>query len=323
MKCSKFFLEIGVLFFFLLSGCNKNMQTPVYFQIDSVDFAADYTVYGTASHKITDVWVTVNGISLGVYELPAKFPVLAEGRSKIQFSPGIMMDGLTTKRPVYPMYTTCIVSADLLEDSVYTFHPSFTYEDYVKFAFKEDFEDAGFKFTAIDTGAQLQKTGAEDLVFYYPGEINNFSGKVIISKQTGSFFEIITNDAFTLRYSNTRYCFLELNYRMDVAGESASGFEQNVNFFNNTQKNALSEIGDMEVEVGIYANLVTGITKQSPLIKIKPSKSWKKMYINVTETINNQSTFLKDFKVYIKGTSKDGVVATCFFDNIKLVYIPY
>lgn len=309
MKYSKFFLEIGIFFLLILSGCNKEMKIPVYFQVDSVDFAADYSIYGTASHKITDVWVTVNGISLGVYELPAKFPVLAEGRTKIQFSPGIMMNGLTTKRPVYPMYTTYLLTKELQPDSVYSFKPSFTYENYVAFAFKEDFEDAGFKFTAIDTGAQLQKTSPEDSIFYYSGELNNYSGKITISNQTGSFFEIITNEAFALRYNNTRYCFLELNYCMNTG--------------DNNQKEALLSLEDLEIEVGIYANLVTGLTTQNPLIKIRPSTTWKKMYINVTEAINSQSSLLKDFTVYIKGTTKEGMTANCMFDNIKLMYIPY
>lgn len=308
MKYSKFILEIGIFFLIILSGCNKEMKIPVYFQIDSVDFAADYAIYGTASHKITDVWVTVNGISLGVYELPAKFPVLAEGRTKIQFSPGIMMNGLTTKRPVYPMYTSYLLTKELEPNAVYTFQPSFTYENYVAFAFKEDFEDAGFKFTAIDTGAQLQKTGPEDPIFFYPGELNNYAGKITISNATGSFFEIVTNEAFALRYNNTRYCFLELNYRMD-AGDN--------------QQNTLSSLEDLEVEVGVYSNYVTGFTIQNPLIKIRPSTTWKKMYINVTETINSHSSLLKDFTVYIKGTSKEGMTANCMFDNIKLIYIPY
>jgi len=299
MKFFNYLFGLGISFLVIFSGCGKEMTIPVYFQIDSVDFTADYVAFGTASHKITDVWVTVNGTSVGVYELPAKFPVLASGQSKIQISPGIMLDGLTAKRPSYPMYTTYITSENLKVDTVYQFYPSFTYADYVKVAFIEDFEDAGMKFTAKENSPSLKKTGETNEIFYYPGEINNYSGKISIADTGASFFEITSNDAFSFKNTNTRYCFLELNYKMQIPKNDT-----------------------LIVEVGLYVNNITGTKVQFPLIKIRQSEVWKKIYINVTETINSQSATMKDFTFYIKGTTRKGVTASCLFDNIKLLYVP-
>lgn len=299
MKNTPIVLILFTVYVMSFTSCLKDMTTPVYFQIDSVDFSTDYTTYGTASHKITDVWVTVNGVSVGVYELPAKFPVLTSGKVKLQFSPGIMMDGISSRRPSYPMYTSHFETVDLEIDTIYSFRPSFTYASYVNFAFKEDFEDAGLKFTAIEGSPPLEKTGDPKDVFQHKGEVNNYSGKISVLDTGSSFFEIITNDAYALKNTNTQYCFIELNYKMDIP-----------------------ESDDINVEVGLYVNTTTGQTVQCPLIKIKKSSIWKKMYINVTETMHEQSTYMKDFTVYIKGTTQTGVTASCFFDNIKLVYTP-
>ena len=296
----KFIVGIVIALFLALSGCVKDMTIPVYFQIDSTDFTADYSTYGTASNKITDVWVTVNGTCVGAYELPALFPVLVSGKTKIQFSPGIMMNGLSTQRPAYPMYTTSTLTVDLKKDTIYKFHPSFTYEDYVKFAFKEDFEDAGLKFSAVENSPALEKTGNENEVFHYSGEINNYSGKINIVDTGSSFFEIVTNSTYPLIYTNTQYCFLEINYKMEVPSNDS-----------------------VNLEIGIYANYLTGQIIQCPLIKVKQSSVWKKMYVNLSKTIHDQGAYMEDFTVYIKGTAKTGVNASYLFDNIKLIYIPY
>lgn len=287
------------LLYFIFTGCNKDMTIPVYFQIDSVDFAADYTQYGTASHKITDVWVSVNGVGVGVYELPAKFPVLASGQAKIQLSPGIMMNGLSSKRPNYPLYTTYITNLNLEKKQTYRFNPTFTYEKYVQLAFMEDFEDAGIKFEQIENSPSIQKTGDESSLFHYPGEINNYSGIVNITDTNANFFEIHTIESFLYNYTQTKYCFLELNYKYKVSNKNDS----------------------TNLEVGIYVKRTTGNTEQCPIIRIKHTDTWKKMYINLTEIINKQGLYLSSFTIYIKGTTQAGGTATFLFDNIKLMYV--
>jgi len=287
------------VFFILQSGCKKDMTIPVYFQIDSVDFTADYTLYGTASHKITDVWVTVNGQGIGVYELPAKFPVLASGNTKVQFTPGIMMNGLSSKRPAYPLYNTYITNVNLEKKQTYTFKPSFTYEKYVKIALIEDFEEAGIKFTHSENSPPITKTGEDALLFHYPGEPNNYSGIVNINDSSANFFEINSLESFQLKYSSIQYCFLELNYKYNVSNKNDS----------------------TNLEVGMYMNLTTGAKEQYPLIRIKHSETWKKIYINLTEIIYSKGLYLESFTLYFKGTTQAGASATYLFDNIKLMYV--
>jgi hypothetical protein len=50
-----------------------NGGIPVYLVIDSVGFASAFGK-GTSSHKITDVWVSVNGKVLEHFKFLPKFP---------------------------------------------------------------------------------------------------------------------------------------------------------------------------------------------------------------------------------------------------------
>ncbi|HEY0262319.1 MAG TPA: hypothetical protein VGB95_04790, partial [Chitinophagales bacterium] len=89
----------------LLDGCSMpNNGIPVYIQIDSMSVQTNQSTQGSASSKITDAWLYVNGEQIGVFELPAKIPVLKSGDLRVSISAGIKDNGIANTRAAYPFY---------------------------------------------------------------------------------------------------------------------------------------------------------------------------------------------------------------------------
>jgi hypothetical protein len=142
------------------------MEVPAYIWIDNVEFNVAGDEQGTASHKITDVWITVDGQSIGLYQFPTRIPVLANGKTRLIIEAGIMDGGVAAKRRKYPFYKIFSMDANFKKGGIDTILPKFTYADYTNFYFIEDFEKAGIHFAAKDSiGAPLEKTNDKLLVF--------------------------------------------------------------------------------------------------------------------------------------------------------------
>ena len=77
-----------------LSACdliNPDEDAPGFIQVDSITFNPSPTAGTTgssASTNIKDVWVYIDNEFQGVYELPAKFPVLKNRGRKCYFKSG-------------------------------------------------------------------------------------------------------------------------------------------------------------------------------------------------------------------------------------------
>lgn len=276
------------LFFFNVS-CDRNMSVPSYLYIDSAILKTAYMQQGTASANITDVWVTVDGKNMGVYELPATVPLLVSGNVKVQLQAGIKKNGLSSLRPVYPFFSSDIRYLDMKKKSCDTLHPVFTYGTSTQFVYREDFEDAGIKLKAVDSSILITKTSDKKLLFSHPGETNHYSGCIHL-KPEDTYFEIQTSVSLKKQLT---YAFLEVNY--------------------NTTEN---------IEVGIYYHY-NGRTIQVPICGVYATgkgetSQWKKIYINLTEAVN-ASSYVSDYEVYIKGVKTKGNEALYLFDNIKIV----
>ncbi len=157
--------NFGILFilgFFAISltGCYKfkgDQTVPAYLKIDSINVETYFPDEGSNSSKITDVWAYVDDNLVGVFELPALFPVLAKGRHKLQLRAGIMLNGISSTRVPYPFYLPIdYTDFEFFEDSVQT-PPDLTTEYYpgLKFAWMEDFENEGLKIDETSTRTML------------------------------------------------------------------------------------------------------------------------------------------------------------------------
>ena len=95
-----------VLYCFLVSSCdivNPEEALPAYLKIERFEFSTT-PAQGTASEQITDVWVFVNDLSLGIYELPATIPSLDVGNQNITIFPVIRENGVRSTPIIYPFY---------------------------------------------------------------------------------------------------------------------------------------------------------------------------------------------------------------------------
>ena len=284
----RFVLECFMLLVLSVS-CDRKMSVPAYIYVDSVAMHTQYAAQGSASSCVTDVWVTVDGKNTGVYELPAMIPVLASGSVKVQLQAGIKKNGISSLRPAYPFYAPYICFASLVKGKTDTIVPAFSYQSSVSFDFKEDFEDAGIKFSGVDTSIGMSKISDRKMIFSYPGEANHYSGCIALGPDD-TYFEVMTSTA--LKKQRT-YTFLEMDY---------------------------SITGD--IEVGIYYH-INGRSIQTPIGGVYRTASidrchWKKIYINLTEAVNGNS-YVSDYEVYIKAVKSQSDSAVYLFDNIKIV----
>jgi hypothetical protein len=56
------------------------------------------------------------------------------------------------------------------------------------------------------------------------------------------------------------------------------------------------------------------------LLNIRPSSTWKKIYVNISELggVTSGNVF---YKIYLKATKSSSVsTATLYFDNLKVLY---
>lgn len=138
-------LLVAALFISACDVINPAEPVPAYLQIDNFDFTVQ-TGQGSASHKITDAWVYVNGDFLGAYTLPATVPIIASGSSEILIDPGIKDNGIAATPDIYPFYKRYETTIDLVGGETFLIQPRTSYVDNTNFGFIESFESANHVF---------------------------------------------------------------------------------------------------------------------------------------------------------------------------------
>ena len=128
----------------ILSSCQKENADgiPTYLKIDNIALDEE-----TTSSNITDAWVYINDQLQGVYELPAKFPVLKEGIQNVRIKAGIKVNGIASSRIANPFYTSYYEDITFTPNETKTITPIVSYLNGIDF-FLEDFEGSGLE---IDT----------------------------------------------------------------------------------------------------------------------------------------------------------------------------
>lgn len=285
MKTPLLYYTVALLF--MVVSCNiinPAEKIPTYIQIDSVQLVSTVSgLHGSVSHKITDAWVYYERQLLGAFQLPARVPVLTEGRGQLQVVAGIWENGLSGTRVRNPFFTVDTFTFDPSPTQTIKHTPVFNYRTtdtpLVKY-YVEGFEQ-GNSFVHKDGDTTLTKTNL-------PGEVfeGDWSAKVVLSDTTTSF-ESITSQEYLLPPG--RECYMELNYKTE-----------------------------MPLLVRIEA-FYGGSYIYSDVIGLNTKDNWTKIYINLT---GFASTFQNaKFKIIIKGSLTDGVLsAKTFIDNFKIIY---
>jgi hypothetical protein len=281
-----YLLAASVLF---LQGCdiiNPKEKEPAYLYIPSFTFAANLN-QGTSSEAITEVWVYANDQSLGVYDLPAKIPILDLGTSNIRIFAGIKSNGISNTRIRYPFFapfdTTLTISAFQID----TLIPNFSY-----------YNQAVISEKGFESGNFLVQMGANNGSF----SVTNQAAQVFEGNRSGlghldvGASKLYYKDDDNLNYTSGDNVFLEMNYSS-----------------NNT------------FSVG-FITTTGGITSKNPALIINPSSSgdgltpsWKKIYIDFGYILQqNPSAQFHEF--YIESNSTNSTTpVNIFLDNLKWV----
>lgn len=281
----KFSLAVPLLFG--LAGCNiinPGEVTPTYVHVDS--FAMRSTAgLGSSSHKITHVYAFLDNAPVGIFDLPATFPVIISKVGTLKLIPGIDFNGLTGFEQPYPFYTADTSVLTPAPGTTVMRLPTTGYATNAKQYFAGDFENGSNLFSRLPVGndTALITTTA-------PGTV--FEGAA-----SGAFYLIQGKDsAIAISVTNgliippSKDAFIELDYK-----------------------------GTMSLTVGMTSTLDGGgDVYREYLVALRPRTTWGKVYIGITDFVGTHQGI--GYHILL-GTRKDPSQAegSVFVDNVKIV----
>lgn len=282
----KFYFLFLVIFVFLtiISACNiinPSEDIPTYIQIDSVTLTQPSSGYYT-TQKISDVWINIDGNKAGTYQIPATFPIIAEGNHHITVRAGIKNNGVSASRVIYPFYTFFEVDTDFVPEKTINLSPNFKFKDGIT-RWIETFEDPGYKFELTSkSDTTLQRITD-------PRNDNENVGVVYLSPNN-PIFQCVTTDAFNFDYNGIGI-YLEIDYRCD-----------------------------QEFVVGLYINKATQ-SIETPIIYLNAHPdSFNKVYIDLLYIVSQNPDAI-DYNVFVAAERVDSIdFPKIYFDNLTVVY---
>jgi len=242
-----YIISIFIISALFLPSCEPiEADVAAYVQIDSVNVTTDISTQGTSNHKITDIWFNLDGSRVGTFEIPTKFPVIAEGKRPVSISAGIIKSGIHDFREVYPFFKIIRDTFDFVGAEAIPYYPTFEYKEETKF-WIEDFEDPGLKLHTNDSINRLKQ-------IIDPNNQNNHLGHVYLPDTVDAF---LVYTKINIKLSTTPI-YLEIEYKSDEA----------------------FSVGILTEQInGSYEDI-------RPFSIIKASPEWNKLYLNLAEQFN-------------------------------------
>ncbi len=279
---------------FLGQSCYKftgSQTVPAYLSIDRIDIETYYAEEGTNSSEITDVWIYVDDGLVGVFELPAMFPVLVEGKHKLEIRPGIKLNGISSTRVPYPFYSP-IVFEDLEfipEQTKNLGALVTTYYANLNFQWMEDFEQPDLSFDKLSSSDTIiERTSPENNPIAFLSLNSRYSGIINLTTDRPRYSGM-SYSSFPLPSAQGAVVILEMDFKTNVA-----------------------------VQVGLLMRIYSEFV-EIPLVFLNENTEWTKIYINLGPNIslNPNAT---DYKVIFGSKLYDDMEsAEVLFDNIKIV----
>lgn len=281
----------------IVLGCDKEKYqaaVPAYMRLDAMQLTTNFAQEGTASSKITSAWVYMDGALVGVYELPAEFPVIGSGNHSFEVFAGINENGTAATRVPYSFYNAYAETINLVPGEVHYFNagadsiPKVTYRSNATIVKIEDFEGVGINLIETSKSDTLLYSVQDSAYsFVYPGEDGINSGVAYLPNRN-AIWEVSEQSGRNLPAGLPIY--LEMNY-----------------------KNTLPMV------VGLYITTPASIIQAQTAI-LNPSEDWNKIYINFYSDVTGYSTAY-EFKVFVGSlTTGSGGIDSIYIDNLKLVY---
>jgi len=259
---------------------NPHEPTPTYIHIDSFSFIPNPND-GSPSHNINTVWAYYNNSPVGVFDLPATFPVIASGTGTLELAPGIAINGMNDFETPYPFYTFDTFMFTAQPGKVINHKPVTTYTAGCNVVIISDF-NAGIPLFDLDYGTAYMTTTNVDSLEFDGSPV----GEIVLNTANDSSIDSSIN-SFSIDSAGNS--FIEFNYKSTVP------------FY-----------------VGLQGVLgATGEISTSPtfLIGIYPSATWNKFYLNTAPFASQ--TKATNYRFYVKAPG--GQAGKLLLDNIKRV----
>ncbi len=301
------FLIFTALWFGSCQKFESEQTIPAYIRIDSIPIYTNYELQGAPTENITDAWVYINNQAIGAYELPAVFPVLAKGLTEVRVDPGIKLNGIAALRSPYPFYQIIVQEVMLVEgeevdlnrdtlfsgDEAIPYSMATTYFDNLEFVWMEDFEDPSLSLDSTSRSlTDIKRTEPANNPEALLAEYSRYSGLMTLS-EVEYIIDVATNVGNEEGYYLPQvgeFVFLEFDYK-------------NNNYFT----------------AGIYIQEQSQII-QHPVLNMRPSDEWKKMYVNLTPAVSSSVNAI-DFNIFFGALKEDAVdEPMIYIDNIKLIH---
>jgi len=275
----------GMILLIALLGCNlinPKEEIPAYIRIDTVQVVVHDIDKGSNSHNMNNIWISVGGENLGVFELPVLLPTYDTGMQTLTIRPGIKLNGIGASRIAYPFFKPYVIDLELYAGKIQTVTPVTTYKSECDFRWMEDFEDPGVSFNYPDY---------TDTVFQNQNLVvkgGNYSGAIFLNKKS-RFFE-----------ATSRYDFDLPRHAVPIILE-----------FDYLCTNSL--------EVGMYI-IQDGAAVWNPLVKIKPMDHWNRYYVDINTTVNSEpNADLFRMGLRAEWDQPDSLPSVIYLDNLKLI----
>lgn len=264
-------------------GCNiinPSEVVPTYFQVDSFDFTRGLQL-GSTSRKITNIWVYFNNLPVGNFDLPARFPVIADATGQLTIFPGIDAGGMRSSPVINPLYLGDTMTFNPAPGTIIPYTPRTGYNILAKLYFEETFNGTN-SFTKYGGDTSIDRTSDISKVFEGAG-----SGRIWLPP--GKDSSLIVGGAIPMLPRGVD-AYLELDYKSTAT-----------------------------LRIGMLSFLKNGsIEYVEQIIGLNPRNSWRHIYINIKNFIAAfEGTY---YKVFIRADKPTGQAeAEVLIDNVKVI----
>jgi hypothetical protein len=283
------FFSFILLLLLAQTSCEKfsgDQTVPAYMKIDSIRLITEYSTQGSANNAITDAWVNIDGQLIGVFQLPATFPILQQGTHTLLVQPGVEKDGIAATRVAYPFYESITKTVDLSPDKTLNVGIlTTTYLSKTVFIWKEDFDNAAI---TLDTTA-ASTTGIGQTPTGSPLTLEGIHSGIVELDTVGATLACASQAYFAIPSSSGAY--LEMNFNMNA---------------------------NMVVGTDLYDINKTLITAAPIETLNSTNNKWKKIYIDLTTALTAYPGE-KFFKIYFYFENTTGQKYQILLDNIKVL----
>lgn len=282
-------LYVFVILVLFVGSCDLEKEPiPAYIHLEP--FIVDVT-QGTKKQALNDAWVSLaeTGDFLGVYELPATLPIIADGNIDLIIEPGILENGIKVTPNIYKFMTRYETSVDLTPGEIDTIQPLTQYDPRVIFHFQADFEGTNSLDVVIDTSITLETKNFSEQEGGFEGTSVGF-----VLDENNPKMEVATSEQMELPTEGD-VAVMEMHYKNEgILQVALLGYEDN---------------NPTPVLTYFFA--------------LNPQSSWNKIYIDLTATLIQYGIRFKNFRILFGAQlSSEQSTSTYLIDNIKVMEFP-